>query len=166
MVGKLTSPKRVLSLKRREIALALRLQGYTYHEIGKRLKISHVSAWQHVKSAMEEHRKALAEDVEQVRDMEVNRLDGMLEKLYPRRKDPRTADTILRLMDRRSKLLGLDVPNKVDVNVTGLEKLSDEELVKKAEAVFRRSARKSAEEAERSGEGSVDPDDSGGAEEA
>lgn len=150
-----TSPRSVLALKRRQIAVALRMQGYTYYQIGQKLKVSHVVAWQYVHDAMIADRKEIAEDGAKIRDMEVGRLDRMLEKLWPRREEARVSDTILRLMDRRAKLLGLDLPSTVNVNVTGLEKLTDDELIQQAEEIARR-ARKSK----------ADPDDPGGEEKA
>lgn len=133
------TPKKVLNIKRQQIALALRLKGYTYYQIGAKLKVSYVSAWHYVQDAMATARTEMAEDVEKVRDLEVSRLDAMLEKHWSRRQDPRTSETILKIMDRRAKLLGLDVPTKTDVNVTGLEKMTDEELLKMAETVVKKA---------------------------
>lgn len=66
--------------------------------------------------------------VEEIRLMEVYRLDGVLEKLWPRRDDPRVVDSILKIMDRKSKLLGLDAVEKSEIKLTGFETLSDEEI--------------------------------------
>lgn len=141
-----TTAKKILGLKRQQIALALRLKGYTYYQIGTKLKVSYVSAWHYVQEAMKTAREEMSEDVEKVRDLEVNRLDAMLERHWPRRQDPRTSDTILKIMDRRAKLLGLDVPTKTDVNVTGLEKMTDDDLIKMAEQVMKKAKQPSGEE--------------------
>lgn len=75
----------------------------------------------------------MAGSVEEVRTLELYRLDGMLEKLWNFRDDPRTVDSILKVMDRRAKLMGLDAAEKSEVKVTGLENMSDEDLAKQLE---------------------------------
>jgi hypothetical protein len=72
--------------------------------------------------------KELSEAADDIRLLESYRLDGVLEKLWPQRDDPRAADSILKVMDRRAKLLGLDAIAKSEVNVTGLENMTDEQI--------------------------------------
>jgi len=68
------------------------------------------------------------------RRIELERLDKMTLSLFTRRNDPRTADTLLRIMERRAKLLGLDSPTLIDTrNQTvvvkrDLNRLSDDDL--------------------------------------
>jgi hypothetical protein len=51
-------------------------------------------------------------------DMELDRLDKLTLALFANRNDPRTADTLLHIMERRAKYLGLDKPIKIDANNT------------------------------------------------
>jgi hypothetical protein len=55
---------------------------------------------------------------EQVRALELERLNRMLDGVWPAAEsgDPRAIDSVIKLMDRRSKYLGLDSPLKVETN--------------------------------------------------
>ncbi|MFF7795555.1 hypothetical protein [Streptomyces sp. NPDC007991] len=82
--------------------------------------------------ALEAHRDAEAAEVSIYRQQENERLDALLEAAWPRATQPtpvfdkernivgeeidmRAVDTVLRLMDRRAKLNGLDMPAKAEV---------------------------------------------------
>lgn len=101
-------PRKVKAAARRAQALALRIGGATYAQIGASLGISEQMAYRHVKKAMAQQALKLAEDVETYRALELKRLDALLMSLWSRRGEPRVADSIIRQMDRRAKLLGLD----------------------------------------------------------
>lgn len=103
------SPDTVGMEVKRGQALELRIGGASYREISRTLGISVGSAHDYVTAGLEELRNANAESTERVRSMEVARLDAMLLKLWPKRDQPRVADTILRISERRSRLLGLDM---------------------------------------------------------
>jgi transposase-like protein len=110
------APRVVDVVEKRFAAVALRRQGYTYERIAKRIGISHQTAWQLVIKALEERRRELAEAVDDVRDMEIIRLDKMSVILFKRLDDPenddpeRTVNSLLKIMERRAALLGLDAP--------------------------------------------------------
>jgi hypothetical protein len=57
---------------------------------------------------------ACQETAAELRQMELARLDEIQLKLWDKRGDPRAADTLLRLFERRSKLMGLDAPVKIE----------------------------------------------------
>jgi hypothetical protein len=90
-------------------ALELRIGGANYRQIAKALRISLGTAHGYVTEGLDQLRDSNAETMEQLRRMEVVRLDAMLVSLWSRRDNPRTADTILRICERRARLLGLDV---------------------------------------------------------
>ncbi|MFF1298155.1 MULTISPECIES: hypothetical protein [unclassified Streptomyces] len=86
--------------------------------------------------ALEANRAAEAAEVSIYRQMENERLDALLEAAWPRATTPtpvlnkdgevidhaldmRAVDTVLRLMDRRAKLNGLDMPVKAEVTGAG-----------------------------------------------
>jgi hypothetical protein len=78
-----------------------------------------------------------AETVEQLRQLERDRLDTMLDAIWPRVRagELRVIDRALRIMERRSKLEGLDGPERHLVG--GLVHLDvDVEEVKRAERAF------------------------------
>lgn len=82
--------------------------------------------------ALEQHRAEEAAEVATYRQQENERLDALLEAAWPQATTPspifnkdreivgeeidmRAVDTVLRLMDRRAKLNGLDMPIKAEV---------------------------------------------------
>jgi hypothetical protein len=119
---------------RRAKLLALRRQGVRYDD-ERVLELGYSSASAARKDlyrALEVHRNEEAAEVGLYRQQENERLDSLLEAAWPRATQPhpvfdkegnvvgeeidlRAVDTILRLMDRRAKLNGLDMPVKAEV---------------------------------------------------
>lgn len=95
-------------------AFDLRIAGANYREIARTLKISVGTAHTYVTEALLEVQNANAETVERLRKIEKTRLESVLVKLWPKRDQPRVADTIIRLSERISKLEGLDVGKSGD----------------------------------------------------
>ena len=102
----------VKSAERRAEALAYRRQGYTYDEIGEAMDCSKQNAHKLVHRALSE---MLWENVDQVRTLELARLDAMLAGLWPGAiaGDGHAVDGVLKLMDRRARYLGIDAPVKI-----------------------------------------------------
>ncbi len=101
---------------RREKALALRIEGHTYLAIAAKLSISKSRAHDLVQQALTELKERNLEQAEQVRDIEVARLDEMVKALWKKRGNPRAADSILRIAQRRSDLYGLDAPKRTEMS--------------------------------------------------
>ena len=101
-------------------AVALRMAGASYQEIGTALSITRQRAHQLVKAALEESWTKLTEDANHLRAMEARRTEALLVGLWPNRQQPRYADTILRILERRARLLGLDAPTRIDERVQGV----------------------------------------------
>jgi hypothetical protein len=94
----------------------LRIQGFTFEQIAVEVGYQGASgAWQAYKRAKESF---IFESVEEVRQLELMRLDEMMFALWDRAisGDLPAASCVLKIMDRRAKLLGLDKPEKVEVN--------------------------------------------------
>ena len=106
---------------RREEAVRLRLAGYSYAQIGERLGVTKQAAHTYVSSSLADLRAATAEAAEDVREMELARLDAMLvPMLEAAEAGQQTAvDRVLRIQERRAKLLGLDAPTKSEVGGPG-----------------------------------------------
>lgn len=102
--GKRTT--RVADARRK--AMDLRVAGASYQQIAETLGIGVASAWRHVNAALDENRKATAESSELVRQLELDRLDKMVIALWPNRSQARNVDSLLRIQERRARLLGLD----------------------------------------------------------
>ena len=124
-------------------ALSLRLGGASYREIGRTLGVSHVTAFRYLRWAMREY---AAEPATQIRDMEVARLDRLMAGHWEKaiNGDVNSTRTVLTIMDRRAKLLGLDAPQKLDVTgwireMAEAEGIDPDQAVRDAESIVRRS---------------------------
>ena len=110
-----TSSVHLTALERKVSALALRRKGKTYQEIGDTLGISQQRAHAIVKEEMKQLDAELREKREEVRSMELDRLDllqsGVWEKAVEG--DTKAIESVLKIMEKRSKLLDLDAPKKV-----------------------------------------------------
>lgn len=109
-------------------ALELRKAGASYEVIADKLGYSHPSgAHKAVTSALQ---KTLREPADDLRNLELDRLDAIMLALWqPARQGNQGAvDRILRIMERRSKLLGLDAPAKQHNLNVDLSNLTDEQL--------------------------------------
>jgi hypothetical protein len=123
---------------RRTKLLQLRREGVRYDD--QRVEdlgySSPSAARKDVTRALEAHREEEKAEVSVYRQQENERLDALLEAAWPRATKPspvldkegevidhaldfRAVDTVLRLMDRRAKLNGLDMPVKAEVTGPG-----------------------------------------------
>lgn len=113
-----TSPRMMKGHERTLQALQLRASGATYDQIALALGYANRScAFQAVQRGL---RMTLREPADQVRDLELQRLDRLQAALWARaiKGGYRAIETILKLMDRRAKLMGLDAPTRVDITQT------------------------------------------------
>jgi len=111
------------------MALKLRKDGGSYRKIADRLRqepgisdhYSDVQAYNDVKAELDRIKALCAEEAEAVRTLELERLDEILPKLIEGSKkgDWFAVDRLLKVMERRAKLLGLDAPEKRDVTSNG-----------------------------------------------
>ena len=109
--------RQVDALERQMEALKLRASGMRYQDISDQLGYKTPGgAYKAVKTALV---KTLQEPADDLRKLEVERLDELLVGLWPNKHKPIYTDRILRLMERRAKLLGLDAPVKADVTSNG-----------------------------------------------
>ena len=106
-------PVSVATAAKMQQAMSLRAAGASYSQIGEALRCTKKYAHELVMKGMAELAAQTIEDAQTVKLVELMRLDSMLMALWPSTKNPRTADTILRIAERRAKLLGLDAPSKI-----------------------------------------------------
>lgn len=111
-VANKTSAARARKLKNQAQVLALRRAGMPFSQIAIKVGISKSSAHQLVQEGLEDARKQIASSVDELRAEEISRLDGMLAKAYPiaAKGDLQAIDRVLKIGERRAKLLGLDAP--------------------------------------------------------
>jgi hypothetical protein len=124
-MGKVMRERRQLSMDREVEAIQLRRQGLTYGEIAERLGYAdHRGASLAVQRGM---RRALQEPADELREIEAARLDRAMSKIWDQveQGDLKAIGTMLRIMERRSKLLGLDAPTVIQQDVTLFDGSSD-----------------------------------------
>jgi hypothetical protein len=117
------TPKKILAVERERVALRLRTAGMTFQAIA-----DHVG-YRNRSSAADAVERALMATIQgpadDLRKLELERLDALYVPMYRRavKGDHRAVDRCLSIMDRRSKLLGLDAPISVRQQV-----ITDEDL--------------------------------------
>jgi hypothetical protein len=93
--------------------VALRRQGYTWDSISSDVGYSSPSSSRD--AFIRASRRVLREDVEEVRNLELDRLDLALKAIWAgvEAGDIPAINTMLKIMERRSKMLALDAPKRV-----------------------------------------------------
>lgn len=107
-----TSTAKVQTLERQKKALELRRMGLGYVEIAEAMGISKSQAQRLVVAALADSRAEITAEADGLRAEELSRLDAMLRGLWPdaRKGSVSAVDRVLKIMERRAKLLGLDAP--------------------------------------------------------
>jgi hypothetical protein len=92
-------------------ALELRKQGLTYQAIARYLQVGVGSAHRYVARALADLKKLETAEAEDLRRLELERLDWLLRKLRPRlnQGEPAAVNSAIRISERRARLLGLDL---------------------------------------------------------
>lgn len=120
--------QRAKTAERRAQAIQLRLSGVDWQTIADRLGYSdRAAACKDVSRALETNQKAAEKAGEDYRVLELARLDRLQAALWAQalHGDHKAVDTLLRLMQRRAKMLGLDeAPDGADTARSMLGDLS------------------------------------------
>lgn len=106
-------------LERQINALELRKSGHTYREIGRRLGISHVQAYGDVQNELNVLRTEVGHSADELRTLELERLDKITRSLdhWIEAGSAPAAMATLKASERRAKLLGLDKPTEIKVDI-------------------------------------------------
>lgn len=117
------SARRVQGAENKQRALELRKAGATYEQIGQQLGMTRQSAHKAVKTALESIAKESSEEAAEVLVLELERLDQMLTGLWvsARQGNVASVDRVLRIMERRSRLLGLDADSTTRLEGTTIQ---------------------------------------------
>ncbi len=113
------TPLHVQVEEKRASALRLRSQGATYREIAAELDMSLAYAYQLVQEGLTEVRLSAQESADDARAIEIERLDRQQrlfeKKLASQAEAPKeeTGLHLLRIAERRARLLGLDAPQEI-----------------------------------------------------
>ena len=116
-----TAPAKLTAAERRVESLRLRKNGLSYPAIGAELQVSGRTARRDVQKYLEIIAKTCTEEAEEVRCIELQRLDGLWKVAHDKalKGDLPAIDRCLRIQERRAKLLGLDAPQRAEI--TGLQ---------------------------------------------
>ncbi len=109
--------------ERRKLALEFRQAGLTYRELAvaltnKGFPCKFSCAYGDVMKALDDIAKKTHEEAEQLRTLELTRLDTMLKHIWARvlKGDTAAVDRALKISERRSKLLGLNAPERKEIS--------------------------------------------------
>ena len=119
MAGK-ARPSRITPsvIEREAEVLKLRRGGLTFDLIAKELGFKHASGAH--KAYVNACKRIIVSDVQEIRRVEVERLDIAQTSIWARvlRGEIPAIQTLIRIMERRARLLGLDAPTKAQVEIT------------------------------------------------
>lgn len=115
MAASRTSHISITAQERRARAVALRRAGVSFADIASQLGISKSAAHKTVSKALAELHAELTEQAHLLQAQEADRLDYAQARLAPQIAAGHLGaiDRLLRIMERRARLLGLDQPTKV-----------------------------------------------------
>lgn len=136
----MTDADAALKTSRRHRAFEMRLAGEDFRAIGAALGVSHVTAYKWVRREIERLNATLDDQVDEYRRVQYERCEQLVKALWPQCTSEvnsyraRNIEVLLKVLERQSKLYGLDAPLKTDVRL-GVVNLSDAELLAEAERV-------------------------------
>jgi hypothetical protein len=119
-----TSPTKIRAAERRRQALEYRKAGYGYVQIAAQMGCSLCAAYRLVTRALAELSQSCRETAEEVRDLELQKLDAQEARLQAAIRSltpaqirllPKFEDSLLRVSQQRCKLLGLVHTPQVNV---------------------------------------------------
>lgn len=110
-----TGAEAVTTAQSEERALDLRRTGASYREIATALNMSLGNAHKLVKRGLTRNLAKCNELADEIRTLELDRLDALQTYLWEkaRRGNATAIDRVLKIMERRARLLGLDKPERV-----------------------------------------------------
>ena len=113
-----TAPVNLRAREKAHAALTLRLAGNSFDAIAAEVGYaSRSGAYAAVRTLLQAQMADASESADELRKIELDRLDVMAAALWPKVKkgDNAAIDRYLRLQDRRAKYLGLDAPTKQEL---------------------------------------------------
>lgn len=99
---------------RRKESIRLRLIGYGFRDIAEQTGVSLRQAWLDVQAVREQERAEAKIDATSERELEVDRAEHIIRTHMTTVDDPKSALVILKAMERKAKLQGLDAPEKLE----------------------------------------------------
>lgn len=96
-------------------AVQLRLAGATYAQIGQQLGCTGPNAYYLVSTALARTKARTEDTVDEMRALDLGRMDAMLLGIWRQAAEGNlfVIDRVLKILERRAKLVGLDAPTKL-----------------------------------------------------
>lgn len=117
--------------------------GASYRDIATRFGVSHVQIYRDVRRVLSDLQHTAVRDLELYRQLELCRLDQLLQGLWPQAVvgNLGAVALALRIGERRAKLIGLDAPPVIDIEpqlraIAVQEGLNPEEVVSEAQRLL------------------------------
>ena len=101
--------KSIATRERAQKCLDLKITGMTNKAIARQLGLHDSQVSKYINHLLDESAEGLIGSVEKVRELELHRLDMIYLTHFRNRANYKSADVLLRVAERRSRLLGLDV---------------------------------------------------------
>lgn len=111
-----TSPRRIEAAEKRTRALQLRKAGATFDQIAQ--QVGYENRGIACRAVQQELAELPKEDAAELRDLEMARLDSLLTAMWPKAINGNgwAVDRVLRIMERRARLAGLDQPEQIAIS--------------------------------------------------
>lgn len=130
---------------KRRVALELRAAGLTYEQVAEQMKqMGYRTSTNGVRKVIEGALSSMAEhdqqNVQQIRQMDLHRLDQLMAVLWPKVKvgDVKAIREYRQIIDQRARLLGTYAPTKHEIHgkIEGVLSEEDREEIKRLEEAF------------------------------
>lgn len=110
-----TAPRRLTAAERRRESVRLRREGVTLDRIAEELGCSRPAVIKHLRAALADLAENTHAETVEWRAMELERLDALHRAIWEQALsgDLPAVDRVLRIMERRARMLALDGPQKV-----------------------------------------------------
>ena len=138
------SPQEAVVLERQVVFWEMYKEGRSIREIARVNGMSPNTVGKDIKSFISTLREAGLRHVEEYRYVQTERIQSAIEAIWPRVLEGRTdaIGSLVRLLEREARLLGLDAPTKVDITakIKAMaldEGVNENEAVGIAEGVYR-----------------------------
>ena len=122
MAGIATDKVKITAAERRQKVIELRKAGGSYRAIGIQVGVSAEQVRRDLNQALAGLQQEENGATAQMRQLESERLDSLTLAFWKgaiEQKDPDAANIVLKCMDRRAKLYGLDKPEQLQISQTG-----------------------------------------------
>lgn len=125
--------------QRLDDVLDMRFRGHSYGEIAKKYQVSVPTIYNWLHKHFQEQRAK----IDELRDFELARLDRLLRAHWDTAiaGDGEATDRVLRILDRRFRILGVEAPKKIDLRamimaIAAEEGVDPEEMAEEAEELY------------------------------